>query len=73
MTFTPSSRRDAEAFMIKEITTWTPPHRPAFLFVFLANWLTNMEMAENIAKGLGPGYVAVRPDQLVSLYHQSKS
>jgi len=73
MTFTPSSRRDAEAFMIKEITTWTPPHRPAFLFVFLANWLTNMEMAENIVKGLGPRYVAVRPDQLVSLYHQSKS
>jgi hypothetical protein len=73
MTFTPSSRRDAEAFMMKEITTWTPPHRPAFLFVFLANWLTNMEMAENIVTGLGPRYVAVRPDQLVSLYRQSKS
>ena len=71
LTFTPSSRRDAEAFMLKEIRTWTPPRRPAFLFVFLANWLTNMEMAENIVKGLGPGYVAVRPDQLVALYKQS--
>jgi hypothetical protein len=73
LTFTPSARRDAERFMINEITTWTPPQRPAFLFVFLANWLTNMEMAENIVKGLGSAYIAVRPDQLVSLYQQSKS
>ena len=73
LTFTPSSRRDAERFMVKEITTWTPPQRPAFLFVFLANWLTNMEMAENIVKALGPGYVAVRPDQLAMLYKQSRS
>lgn len=73
LTFTPSARRDAERFTINEITTWTPPQRPAFLFVFLANWLTNMEMAENIVKGLGSAYIAVRPDQLVSLYRQSKS
>ena len=72
LTFTPSARRDAERFMINEITAWTPPQRPAFLFVFLANWLTNMEMAENIVKSLGSAYVAVRPDQLVSLYRQSK-
>jgi len=30
-------------------------------------------MVENIAKGLGPEYVAVRPDQLIALYRQSKS
>jgi hypothetical protein len=72
LTYTPSARRDAEKFTIKEIISWTPPRRPAFLFVFLANWLTNMEMAENIARGLGKEYVAVRPDQLVSLYRQFK-
>ncbi len=72
LTFTPSARREAERFTVNEITTWTPPQRPAFLFVFLANWLTNMDMAENIVKDLGSQYVAVRPDQLVSLYWQSK-
>jgi GxGYxYP putative glycoside hydrolase C-terminal domain len=73
LTFTPSARRDAEYFMIGEIKRWTPRQRPAFVHVFLANWLTHLEMAENIAKGLGPEYIAVRPDQLVQLYHQSKT
>ncbi len=70
-TFTPSARRDAEYFMINEIKSWTPTRRPAFLHVFLANWLTTMDMAANIAKGLGEEYVAVRPDQLAALYHQA--
>ena len=70
-TFTPSVRRDAEDFMINEIKRWTPPQRPGFLHVFLANWLTTMEMATNIARRLGPEYVAVRPDQLGPLYRQS--
>jgi hypothetical protein len=69
--FTPSARRDAEYFMINEIKRWTPARRPAFLHVFLANWLTTMEMAANIARGLGEEYVAVRPDQLALLYRQS--
>ncbi len=72
LTFTPSARRDAEYFMINEIKRWTPRQRPAFLHVFLANWLTHLEMAENIARGLGQEYVAVRPDQLVQLYRQYK-
>ena len=58
--------------MLDEGTPWTPPERPAFLFGFVANWLDNMEMAENIVKALGPGYVAVRPGQLVLLCRQSK-
>jgi hypothetical protein len=70
-TFTPSSRRDAEYFMINEIKRWTPAQRPAFLHVFLANWLTSLDMAENIVKGLGGDYVAVRPDQLPRLYRES--
>jgi len=71
-TFTSSARRDAEYFMINEIKRWTPSTHPAFLHVFLANWLTSMEMAGNIAKGLGAEYVAVRPDQLGLLYRQSR-
>lgn len=72
-TFTPSARRDAEYYMINEIRRWTPPQRPVFLHVFLANWLTSLDMAENIVKGLGPEYVVVRPDQLPRLYQQSLS
>ncbi len=70
-TFTPSARRDAEYYMINEIKRWTPVHRPAFLHVFLANWLTSLDMAENIVKGLGSDYIVVRPDQLPQLYRQS--
>jgi hypothetical protein len=68
--WTPSARREAEFFMINEIKRRTPRQRPAFMHVFLANWLTDLEMAANIAEGLGPEYVAVRPDQLVLLYQQ---
>ncbi len=70
-TFTPYGRRNAEAFMVTEIRQWTPSQRPAFLHVFLANWLTHMEMADNIARRLGPEYVAVRPDQLADLHRQA--
>lgn len=73
LTYTPSARREAEQFTIKEITGWTPPHRPAFFYVFLANWLTNMEMLENIVRGLGREYVPVRPDQMALLYRQFRS
>jgi len=37
----PFRRRDAEFFMINEIKRWTPHERPAFLHVFLSNWLTD--------------------------------
>jgi hypothetical protein len=70
-TFTPSARRDAEYYMINEIRRWTPSQRPVFLHVFLANWLTSLDMAENIVKGLGSEYVVVRPDQLPQLYQRS--
>jgi hypothetical protein len=73
LTYTSESRRQTEAFMVGEIKRWTPRPRPAFLYVSLANWLRRMDMAVNIAKGLGPEYIAVRPDQLVSLYRQSQA
>jgi len=72
LTFTPYGREEAQRFIIGEIRRWTPAQRPAFLHVFLANWLSQIGMAENIAKGVGPQYVFVRPDQLLSLYEQSK-
>jgi len=72
LAFTVEARRRTELFMIDEVRRWTPRQRPAFLHVFLANWLREMGMATNIANGLGPEYVAVRPDQLVALYRQAK-
>ena len=72
-TFTPSARRDAVYYMVNEIKRWTPPQRPAFLHVFLANWLTSLDMAEGIVKGLGTEYLPVRPDQLGPLYQESRS
>ena len=71
-TFTIPGRRDAEATLIRQVHAGTPQTRPFFLHVFLANWLITMDMAKNIAAGLGPEYVAVRPDQLVDLYEQSR-
>lgn len=35
------------------------------------NWFTSMDMSENLLKGLGPAYVAVRLDQLAALYKES--
>ena len=71
--WTPSSRRASEYDMINQIKRWTQNQRPGFFHVFLANWLTHLEMVENIAKGLGPEYVAVRPDQMVMLYYEYKN
>lgn len=70
--YSPYARRKTEFLMIDEIKRWTPRQRPAFLYVSLANWLQEMGMATNIARGLGPEYVAVRPDQLVALYSQAR-
>ena len=67
-TFTPRARQSAVDFMVDDIRRWTPPARPAFLYVFLANWLTEMGMAQTIAQQLGSNYVPVRADELVSLY-----
>jgi hypothetical protein len=70
---TPEGRRKAADFMIKDIRVWTPKNRPAFLHVFLGNWLKTLEVLELVAKGLGPEYVCLRPDQLAALYQQSRS
>jgi hypothetical protein len=70
-TFTNYGRSRAVAGMIEEVRRFTPIRRPAFMHVFLANWLSDMKMVDQIASGLGPDYVPVRPDHLVSLYRQA--
>lgn len=72
MPVTPYTENDAVWFEVNDIKRWTPRERPMFLHVFLANWLTDMKMAERIAAGLGSDCVPVRPDQLVSLYEDYK-
>jgi hypothetical protein len=71
MPITDYTRSSAVWFEINDIKRWTPSRRPMFLHVFLGNWLVDMGMAEEIARGLGPEFVPVRPDQLVSLYEES--
>jgi hypothetical protein len=70
-TFTPSARADAETFMVSEIRRRTPTRRPAFLNVFLANWLTSLDMLDNIVQALGAEYRVVRPDQFDGLWRQA--
>lgn len=70
MPITKYTRSSAVWFEVNEIKRWTPSRRPMFLHVFLGNWLVDMGMAEEIAKGLGSEYVPVRPDQLVALYEE---
>ena len=71
-TFTPAARRDAEAFMVAEIRRRTPARRPAFLNIFLANWLTSLDMIDNIVQALGPEYAVVRADQLAGLWRDAQ-
>ena len=69
---TPEGCRTAADFMIKDIREWTPKNRPAFLHVFLGNWLKTLDVLERVVKGLGSEYVCVRPDQLPGLFQAAK-
>lgn len=73
MDFTPYAQKETVTHVIDIIKRWTPAYRPAFLHVGANNWLRDLGMLADIVKGLGPDYVAVRPDQLVSLYRQHRS
>ena len=59
-TFTSHGRERAVSGMLDAIPNFTPRNRPAFMHVFLANWLSHMSMADKIAGELGPDYIAVR-------------
>ncbi len=67
---TDHTRNEDIWFEVNDIKRWTPSTRPMFLNVCLGNWLTDLGMAEEIAKSLGPEFVAVRPDQLATLYEE---
>ncbi len=71
--FTPEARQAAAENVTAQILHWKPKQLPAFQHIFLANWLTDLEMAQIIYQALGSQYLAVRPDQLVSLWQQSRS
>jgi len=58
--------------LVRDIRLWIPGKRPALAFVSLSNWVTSLKPIEEALKELGPGYVAVTPEQLVGLYHESK-
>ena len=70
---TPDGVRHAADFMIKEIREWTPATRPAFLHIFLGNWLKSLAPLELVVQGLGSEYQCVRPDQLPTLYDAANS
>jgi hypothetical protein len=70
---TPEGCRGAADFMIKEVHEWTPTTRPAFLHIFLGNWLKSLDVLELVVNGLGSDYVCVRPDQLPRLYRAAQS
>ena len=70
MPLTEYARSDVVWFEVNDVKRWTPTRRPMFLNIFLGNWVVDMSMVEEISKGLGSGFVPVRPDQLVSLYEE---
>jgi hypothetical protein len=69
---TPEGCRQAADSMVNDIREWTPSHRPAFLHIFLGNWLKSLDPLERVVKGLGPEYACVRPDQLPRLFQAAK-
>lgn len=58
------------ASLVQQIKAFTPPQRPAFLHLFIWNWGASLPVFQQVLKELGPGYVAVRPDQLGALYRE---
>jgi hypothetical protein len=56
--------------VVEEIRRFTPKARPAFLHLFALNWFVDLPLLQQIAEGLGPEYVLVRPDHLAELYRQ---
>ena len=63
---------DEEAIqgMVDEIKHLSPEHGPGFLHLFVWNWGAKLSNLNEVLKRLGPDYVAVRPDHLVTLCRQ---
>ncbi len=58
------------ASLVRQIKSFTPKRRPAFLHLFIWNWRAALPVFKQVLKELGPDYVAVRPDQLGALYRE---
>jgi hypothetical protein len=69
---TPEKLQRTAASVAQQIREFTPAKRPAFLHISLSNWLVDMRALVEIEKALGPDYVAVRADQLPTLYKQAR-
>ncbi len=66
-----ASRAERLKEVVADVRRMTPAERPAFLHVFVLNWFADLPMLQQIAKELGPDYVAVRPDHLAALWRQA--
>src|SRR5208282_1483695 len=56
--------------MVDDIRAMTPSDRPAFMHAFPMNWFLDLSTLQAVMDQLGTNYVAVRPDQLGSLYRE---
>ena len=72
---TDSTRDKRIKQFVDDIHAMTRSRRPVFLHAFVYGWTTDLPMLKEVMDRLGPDYVAVRPDQLATLYreHQKKS
>ena len=56
------------SYLARQIRARAGATRPAFLNVFILNWVNGMHRLYRLLKTLGPGYVDVTPSQLNTLY-----
>lgn len=66
----PATKEEQIQHIVNEVRSMTPVERPAFMHLFLWNWGMDLPTLRKILDGLGPGYVAVRPDHLALLFRQ---
>ena len=65
-----ASDEEQIASLVRDVKSMAPTTRPAFLHLFIWNWGAKLSSLKEVLHRLGPDYVAVRPDQLASLYRQ---
>ena len=69
--FWPSKGKEGDiAARIEEIRRLTDGIRPAFINAFTVNWCFDPDDVVKVMEGLGPDFIAVRPDQLTELVRQ---
>jgi hypothetical protein len=58
--------------MVGEIRAAAGTERPAFVEAWVLNWAWSLNMLQEVEKRLGPEYVLVRPDVLVTLAQRAQ-